>query len=336
VRNSRASRNPYARAEYIWQADDEDDFPTHRDLEYLRSDLHGIEARSMVPFDDRAGMPKQINTTGGGYISGGPRQSFLFRENVVYDKKTMKSFKSDLPSNREYFDPVNVQYSGSGSPLRCDSPGGTEYDVGPGYSGLYMVHPTYDSTFGIDMFGSNLPGKSTLPKLTAHEGTIQLTPKVINSFSCTRKSEGANLFSVMSNQSAEDAAKGAGIPVTGNWAWLHLIAYTMGGQDGINPDVPENLVAGTHESNIYHLAIESAAKKLVLETGVGLTIHWKLDGKIDEDWHIAERIIYTVTSISDPLKTRKFTIETLYHKSGYGGDTNAIYSEMKNVAKLCG
>ena len=73
-----------------------------------------------------------------------------------------------------------------------------------------------------------------------------------------------------------------------------------------------------------------------METGVALSIHWKLDGKIDEDWHISERIAYTVTSVADHLKTVEFKINTWEHKSGYGGDVNALYSYMKNIAKLCG
>jgi hypothetical protein len=330
---SRTTGSLYGRPEYVWEGDDTFDQPTSRDFDDLKA-LGGRHVGTLVAFDPRAGEPKHPNTAGGGYKSGGDRQSYVFRQDAVLDKSTKKAFKADLPENRTYFKPQNIQYSGGGSPLRCDSPGGTGYNVGPGYSGLYMVHPTYDSTFGIDMYGSNMPGKSPLPKLTVHEGSIQLTKTVINSFSCIRSEEGASLSGVMKNQSAGDAARGFGMTVTGTWAWLHLIAYTMGGQDGINPDVPENLVAGTSESNIYHLAIESAVKKLVLETDVPLKIHWKLDGKIDEDWHIAERIIYTVSSVTDPLKSVEFRINTWEHKSGYGGDGNAIYSFLKNIKKL--
>lgn len=336
IRVESRRNNQYAKPTYYWQPDDEFDAPGRSDMYFLQHTLKGRQIGAPVDYDDRAGEPKRINTTGGGYKSGGPRQSYAFHRNARPSTPDRDAFASNLPEGREYFDPENVQYTPNGSPYRLDSPGGTGYDVGPGYSGLYMVHPTYDSTFGIDMYGSNMPGKSKLPRLTITEGSIQLTPVVINSFSCTRKENGANLYGVMSNQSAKDAALGAGIPATGDWAWLHLIAYTMGGPDGKNPDVPENLVAGTSESNIYHLAIESAAKKLVLETGEILKVSWKLEGRVDPDWHIAERIEYRLTNLNDPGKTVTFPIKTLEHQSAYGGDTNAVYSYLKNIKKICG
>lgn len=328
-------RSLYARPKYIWQADDEDDLPTRRDYEYLRRELHGEEVEPLLAYDDRAGIPKNPNSSGGGYKSGGDRQAIVFRRGRRPATPEREEFKQDLPRGRQYFSPDRVEYNVNGSPVRAFSPGGTDYDVGPKYGeDLFMVHPTYDSTFGIDMYGTNVALASPLPRLVNHSAEIELTPTVIRAFSGTRKEDGSNLNGVMKKQSAKSAAEGAGLAATGTWAWLHLIAFSMGGLDGRNPDVPENLVAGTSASNYYHLAIESAAKKLVLELNAPLKVAWTLEGKIDPDWHIAERIIYKVSSATDASKFAKFTINTWSHESGYGGDTNAIYSMMKNVLKI--
>ncbi len=333
----RGSRySPYARAKYYWWADDEDDAPTPRDYRKLRVELKGDEVDPPTAYDDRAGMPKHPNTTGGGYRRGGDRQSFVFRKGKEPDKKIQEEFKLDLPSKREYFDPVKVDYNGNDSPIRVYSPmHNTAYDVGPKFGDdFYMVHPTYQSGFGIDMYGTNVPLSSPLPQLVNQVGSIQLTPKVINKFSGTRGQDGKSPNGVMNGKGAFEAAQAAGLNPTGNWAWLHLIAYSMGGQDGKNPDVPENLVAGTSASNIYHLAIESAAKKIVEVDQRPLKITWKLSGRIDADWHIAQVIEYTIASIKDPLKIVTFKISTWSHESAYGGDANAVYSYMKNVLKI--
>src|ERR1035438_10016630 len=92
VANPRSARNPYGRPEYVWQADDEDDEPGPKDFVYLRDELHGRQVQDVVAFDDRAGMPKQPNTSGGGYKSGGKRQSYVFRQHVVHDKPAKKAF----------------------------------------------------------------------------------------------------------------------------------------------------------------------------------------------------------------------------------------------------
>ena len=330
----RASK--YASKKYQWVGDDEYDLPTEEDYRYLYYTLEGSEYKPLVEYDDRAGEPKRPNTSGGGYLPGGKRQAVIFDKDFDLNKNDKKRLKSDLAPGREYFSPVRVDYSPtSGRPTGAMSPGGTEYDVGPSYGPMHMVHLTYESGFGIDTYGTNFtPNKSPLPKLKKRSGTIQLTKQLINSFSGTRSEDGLNTLSVMSSISALDAARRAGVEATGNWAWLHLIAYSMGGQNGKTPDVPENLVAGTARSNYYHLAIESAAKKIVTTTGKPVNITWKLKGNVDEDWHLAEIIKYTVSDVSDPTKTAEFEIKTWSHESGYGGDTNAVYSYMVNVCKI--
>jgi hypothetical protein len=334
IRIRQRKAGPYERTRYYWKPDFDGDDPRRKDYDDLRYELHGIEAdEPEFVIDDRAGMAKRPNTSGGGYRSGGDRQSYVFRRGSTPDRDDTDDFESDL-RGREYFKPTNVVYSRAGSPRRAQSPGGTDYDVGPRYGSLYMIHPTYNSTFGVNSFGTAPTNSSPLPKLNVHSGEIILTGTLINTWSCTRQKDGANLSGVMSKLSAFQAATQGGVTATGDWAWLHLIAYTMGGQDGRNPDVPENLVAGTAASNIYHLAIESAAKRVVTETGRSVKVSWQLDGTIDSDWHLAERILYTLTNGNDTSKTVTFTIHTWKHEWGYGGDTNAIYSYLVNIVGL--
>jgi hypothetical protein len=325
-------RGPYDRDVYRWVPDYDGDMPTRSDISYLRHDLHGVEDNDFT-IDDRAGMPKRPNTTGGGYKSGGDRQGVVFHKGKKPATKDYQEFKSNLDDKREYFSPERIEYDEDYVPVRAHSPGGREYRAGPTYGEMSMLHLTYEWSFGIDMYGTNMPNKSPLPDLKATEGQISLTPKIVEAWSCERKSQGANLKTVMSNLTAKQAAEQGGVVVTGEWAWLHLIAYTMGGQDNVNPDVPENLVTGTHESNIYHLAIESAVRKLVKEENRTLNVAWKLDGAIKKDWHIAERIIYTVSDPDPPHKSVAFTIHAWKHESGYGGDVSAIAAYLSVMLK---
>ncbi|MGW1145684.1 hypothetical protein ACWD6I_11615 [Streptomyces sp. NPDC002454] len=67
--------------------------------------------------------------------------------------------------------------------------------------------------------------------------------------------------------SASDAAKASG-ETEGVWQWLHLIAFTMGGHGGKQPNAPENLVAGLAAANGHHLVLENLVKKMILQAGI--------------------------------------------------------------------
>jgi hypothetical protein len=331
---------------YIWVPDPtkgEDAKPSRNDEKNLKQ-MGGVhdpdQKKDFFKMDDRAGDPSRPNTTGGFFRPGGTRLSAVFSggnplHQARYDplKKERDKLNKAKGEKYEYFSPQNIQLSPGGTATDATSPGGTQYGAGPTYGDLTILIEksllfSRSTGITIDQYGTNVREKSPLPQLSKKSDSITLTPKMVKLWSCRRDTEGANLKTVMSNLSAFEAAGKAGLNPTEVWAWLHLIAYTMGGQDNKDPDVPDNLIAGTHDSNIYHLAIETAVKKIVLEGDFALHITWELDGAIDLNWHIAERVKYTVALSTDLSKSFTFIIHTFKHERAYGADVQMITARL--------
>jgi hypothetical protein len=325
---------PYTRAYFRWVPDeDEEPSPTRRDLNEL-NDLHGRRCAEdeLVAFDSRAGTPKRPNTSGGGYRHGGARVGIAFRQGQK-PSDYRQFVKSVHGKDREYFRARDVEYRAvTGSPLRCASPGGTDYEGAPGYSDLFMFHPTYEAaTSAVDLNtkGTFLPSGPSFAVLSTSQVSVSISPKIVTNFSGTRKQEGKATESVM-GLSAFDAAQNAGVNPTGSWAWLHLLAYSLGGMNGKNPDVPENLVAGTTPCNYYHLAIESAVKKLIVKDKFTPQVSVSFAGHINTVWHVVEFVNYQVSNPSDKKKFVTFKLKCFSTETGYGGDTEAVYQYLKS------
>jgi hypothetical protein len=83
-----------------------------------------------------------------------------------------------------------------------------------------------------------------------------------------------------------------------DYDWLHLFAHSLGGADGENPQIKENLVAGTHACNMLMLEFaETALKSLVKEhrlVGFKLSVFAELMPFEDRYTHIATKIRYSV------------------------------------------
>jgi hypothetical protein len=68
----------------------------------------------------------------------------------------------------------------------------------------------------------------------------------------------------------------------------------MGGEDGIDPNVPENLILGTAGANGFHLRAEETIKKLVREHGE-IYVRYEMDtnpAKFDARWHVCGKFAY--------------------------------------------
>ncbi len=168
-----------------------------------------------------------------------------------------------------------------------------------------------------------------LPRNTKNELMIQLTPTLLDMWS--KEAENTKRYrdqkQTMGNIAAAQVAKLAGFTIidTSSWNYCHLIAFSMGGPDGLLPIVESeydlvgpqrecNLVIGTIEANAMMLIVEDIAKKL---------IQYK---KLEEIWirvkttfapgleayHIAEFVEYTIQDCKEnPTRQITFNFDML-------------------------
>jgi hypothetical protein len=323
---------PYGRPYYQWKPLGTQ--PSRSELKELEFDLHGRRCpeEGLVAFDPRAGEPKKPNTSGGGYRTGGERIGFVFRDGMKPADQHYTQIKAGFSQKRDIFSPERTEFSDTGTPLRAFSPGGTGYEAGPSYGNFLMLHSTYETPWdSFDQYGTNQPllkqPQPAFKRLAKTTDAITITPKIVQQMSGTRQQEGKNTGSVM-GMSALEAAQKANINPTGEWAWMHLIAYALGGINGY-PDVPGNLIAGTHECNIHHLVAESAVKKLILDQNTSLTITYKLHGWYNLDWHVVEFLDYKVSVPNQPNRSYKFKFKCFRTEIGYGGDVEIVFNVLK-------
>ena len=116
------------------------------------------------------------------------------------------------------------------------------------------------------------------------------------------KTRSATQKSVMNNVSAAEEAKSLGINIAEprEWHWCHLIAHSMGALG--NPQVPENLVAGTAACNGAMAHLEMAIKQYVKDTEKDLSVI--VTAQLIGATHVANRITYRV----DELQSGKSAI----------------------------
>lgn len=135
--------------------------------------------------------------------------------------------------------------------------------------------------------------KCKFAPLTRFNGIISLNESRLNQFLGMRKNWPTSQRSVM-GISAEDAARAAGIKVRGEFHWLHLFAFSMGGYDGLEPNDEQNLILGTAGANGFHLRMEDTIKELVRKHGE-IEVRYSIDPTQDEfdaKWHLCGRFIY--------------------------------------------
>lgn len=100
-----------------------------------------------------------------------------------------------------------------------------------------------------------------LPDVTNAAVTNTLDKRQFDVICTMNRKDHASQNTVMKNNSANDVAKMLGFPAVG-WEWLHLIAFTLGGNEG-EAQVPENLVLGTAAANTAMMCLEGFVKKML-------------------------------------------------------------------------
>ncbi|MFB7917490.1 DUF4157 domain-containing protein [Streptomyces sp. NPDC056061] len=95
----------------------------------------------------------------------------------------------------------------------------------------------------------------------------------------------------MKGVSASVAAQESGM-ADGDWQWLHLIAFTMGGHDGKQPNAPENLAAGLAAANGHHLVLETLVKKMILQAGISEVEVTATATMVTGSYHVCSGIDY--------------------------------------------
>jgi|GEM_PF-3476089 len=160
--------------------------------------------------------------------------------------------------------------------------------------------------------------------------------KLLKTWSGVRSGFRPDQNTAMGGVSAKEAAIAAKVAnaETTDWQWLHLIAFTLGGDSGntANPNVPENLVAGTAAANGKHLVLENFVKKLIM-TGQAEVVNVSAVAFMKKPkWHLAERIRYTVAfkkNKTDALlstKTINYEFSALDPNQSAGGDLAVLWT----------
>lgn len=113
----------------------------------------------------------------------------------------------------------------------------------------------------------------------------------------------------MSAQDAVAAFKGEGggpaLDQTLPYEWLHLFAFSMGGQDALNPQDERNFVVGTQNANFYHLIFESIAKDLAETHGKRVRMRVTPAEPVSAKWRIYQTIRYEF-AIVETVTTSSF------------------------------
>ena len=149
-----------------------------------------------------------------------------------------------------------------GSPIQASTPNGSRLKRSMHTRGIHL----YDSAATSPKKCSYTPTSSMqAPRFAPLErlsGLIVLDKKRLEKFLGVRQGWQTTQQGVM-GMSAAEAARYAGVEVQGEFHWLHLFAFSMGGQDGREPNEAQNLIVGTAGANGQHLRVEDTIKNLV-------------------------------------------------------------------------
>ncbi len=198
--------------------------------------------------------------------------------------------------------------------------------------GLYLWArdaPEYASPYRPRTPDASVPiDKLDPPADSQKEVEAEVDLRRLNKWAGKRKGWRPDQKTAMGGLSARQAAAAAGFR-DGDWEWLHLIAFSMGGADNEQPNTPENLVAGTKESNSQHLALENEVKKAILEDEAD-RVEIKATAYLYEDddrnlHHLAQRMNYDLTfKKGRDQDEMDFTIDTLGSNKPMRGQGKAL------------
>lgn len=246
--------------------------------------------------------------------------------------------------------PVSYPAHGGKSEPQIQTPSGSEMDWYTTYSwdspggSQHRLH-----AYGKDVekhqssFPSSLQTTLGTPKLGAFTGTTktalsqEIDQKLLNKWAGQRKGFKPGQNAAMTNTSAADAALASfGTPAKDHsWQWLHLIAFTLGGdsRDTANPNTEENLVAGLAAANGHHLVLENLVKRMILGNKFKKVKLTAKANMIQNSFHVASSIDYTVEGVSASKTSYEviaaFHIDTLDPSKSTGSDLTLLAQTFK-------
>ncbi len=232
-----------------------------------------VDVRGNTLYDPRAGIKKQ--TGGGGFA-------------LTSGTNTQATFNM-------FANPVTI-----GGPLGATGPQETiDYGL---FSVSHQGGGWQPQQFAASKPAGNVvPAPQNLPGLPSGVTSSFVTPDVTSQFTGVREDRGRfpPQKKAMFNMSAAEANQWAGQDIPpGQWDWLHRHRFQHGGIDQVQPNVPENFVAGTHGANIRHLMLENAVSYSSENYGV-IPTSTNLTDVLSEEHHVAGGMDYTTHSAMD-------------------------------------
>jgi hypothetical protein len=171
--------------------------------------------------------------------------------------------------------PTDRPGSGDATPTYVTTPGGTQLYHSTTYvysspGGTENRLATFAAGIGERVERHDFGGStSEIPKLKKvmveqkRTGSVKVNKARLDGWAGQRANWRPDQNGAMGGVSAGEAAAASGI-TGGEWQWLHLIAFTLGGIDNVQPNHADNLVVGHAAANGHHLVLENCVKKLIL------------------------------------------------------------------------
>ncbi len=170
----------------------------------------------------------------------------------------------------------------------------------------------------------------------------RITPEVLQTW-VPKYSRYRNQVQTMQGCHSNTVAYAAGFNRSG-FHWCHLVAYTMGGPDGLRPLKGEedykgpqremNLVLGTKEANAQMLIVENTVKSLIDDDGfeeIFLTVIPTFSEKY-KDFHIAESVEYTIQDKAvNPTRQATFNFNMLTRRRVSEAEVAAVVEVLKLI-----
>lgn len=283
---------------------------------------------------------------GGALFQHQPPKVFAM-DSPLYSPTTQGAFDADRGKLPNWATVAVPPAHGGASKPTIQTPGGTDLL----WYTTYTQHSPGGTEHRLHMYGQD--AKPSQPPFVVPVSAVgpSITTKLVRALNALKRAESANIDlallnkwsgkrkgftpdqnAAMSNTSAKEAAlTHFGLPAqTSDWQWLHLIAFTLGGDigDPQNPNTVANLVAGTAAANGHHLVIENLVKKLILSGKADSVKLTAVAHMIVGSLQVATRIDYAIkVSRSGKQDDHGFyVIDTVNPSQSAGGDLGVLWA----------
>lgn len=266
------------------------------------------------------------------------KQAALLTSTTIAGRRNMDQLSLTIPG-KDHIRQVAV--SGPTTPDQVSTPGNTKLDRVGVYTfnnadgsqsrmNFYAADPEARVAVLPEKDQSTLPaqpatlgsGLTRFPQATKVAGPIRLSKALLAKWSGRRTgSQNSAMFGV----SAGNAARASGYDEQQSWQWLHLIAYTMGGRNGTEPNEVGNLAAGLDAANGFHLILENLVKKMVYDDTISDVTVTATANMIPNSFHVCKSIAYQLSWRQGGQNiTGTFDINTLNPNKMLGSHTEML------------